>query len=205
MIGRAERFAEKAHAGQVRKYSGLPYIIHPRAVAVRLHAAGLKDEVVAAGYLHDVLEDTEVRSPRLLAEFGSIVTSLVEQVTNVACKFDGNRAKRKAMERWHLGHATADAQSIKLADLIDNSTDLLRAATEGNYAAIKFGPQYFREKDLLLPVLRHGNPLLRTEASELLLTGLRAIRQNELRPQGSASAEILAPVPLLDRWLIGGL
>ena len=62
LIRRAKAFATQAHASidQRRKYTGLPYIVHPEAVAELVEATGAGPEVVAAAWLHDVVEDTPV-------------------------------------------------------------------------------------------------------------------------------------------------
>ena len=55
----AFRFAERAHHGQIRKGTdGSPYILHPIAVAMVLASAGAADDLLVAGLLHDVVEDT---------------------------------------------------------------------------------------------------------------------------------------------------
>ena len=59
LAAEAEGFAAEGHAGQIRNYSGRPYIEHPRAVAGLLRVEGFDDEVLAAAMLHDLLEDTE--------------------------------------------------------------------------------------------------------------------------------------------------
>ena len=114
-------FAMKAHDGQKRKYTGEDYIVHPMAVSrmVSLYGGSLVQQ--AGALLHDVVEDT----PHTLAEidtlFGSEVATLVEWLTDTSKPEDGNRAIRKAIDRKRLAEAPAEAQFVKLADLIDNS------------------------------------------------------------------------------------
>ena len=114
-------FAMKAHDGQKRKYTGEDYIVHPMAVSrmVSLYGGSLVQQ--AGALLHDVVEDT----PHTLAEidtlFGSEVATLVEWLTDTSKPSDGNRAIRKAIDRKRLAEAPAEAQFVKLADLIDNS------------------------------------------------------------------------------------
>ena len=114
-------FAMKAHDGQKRKYTGEDYIVHPMAVSrmVSLYGGSLVQQ--AGALLHDVVEDT----PHTLAEidtlFGSEVATLVEWLTDTSRPEDGNRAIRKAIDRKRLAEAPAEAQFVKLADLIDNS------------------------------------------------------------------------------------
>jgi (p)ppGpp synthase/HD superfamily hydrolase len=63
-------FADERHAGQQRKIDGAPFVTHPVEVACLLHEAGYGDEVVAAGVLHDVLEDTTAERADLEKSFG---------------------------------------------------------------------------------------------------------------------------------------
>lgn len=60
MIRKAAEFAAKAHEGAVRKGSRIPYIYHPMEAAVIVAQMTEDEEVIAAAYLHDVLEDTAV-------------------------------------------------------------------------------------------------------------------------------------------------
>ena len=76
---KARLFAIEAHYNQVRKgEKDKPMIIHPIDVAGILEGYGFDENVVAAGYLHDVIEDTKYTSDDILKEFGSDVLSLVE-------------------------------------------------------------------------------------------------------------------------------
>lgn len=82
LIERAYRLAFKAHEGQVRK-SGEPYIIHPICVAIILADLEMDLETIAAGLLHDVIEDTILTEAELTEQFGADVTLLVEGVTKL--------------------------------------------------------------------------------------------------------------------------
>ena len=82
MVLRAFSLAKRAHEGQ-KRMSGEPYIIHPCHVANILLDLGMDAETVAAGFLHDVLEDTDVSREELVEEFGEEVTSLVDGVTKL--------------------------------------------------------------------------------------------------------------------------
>jgi len=82
LIERAYAIAEQAHASQTRK-SGEPYIQHPLAVAFLLADIGMDPDTIAAGLLHDVVEDTDVDLERLRQEFGPDVANLVDGVTKL--------------------------------------------------------------------------------------------------------------------------
>ena len=71
MIQKAAEFAAYAHAGALRKGSKLPYIVHPREVAMIVAMMTEDPEVIAAAYLHDVIEDAGVRYEELEEQFGS--------------------------------------------------------------------------------------------------------------------------------------
>lgn len=159
LIERALAFATERHAGQLRKYSNDPYIIHPMAVAELVRATGAADEVVAAALLHDVLEDTGTAYSELAEAFGERVADLVVELTNTTTRADGNRAKRKGMDRDRLATVSADAQTIKLADLIDNTKSIVEKDP-------KFAKVYLIEKRALVDVLTKGHPDLRAMAEE---------------------------------------
>ncbi len=83
LIDKAYKLAYAAHEGQYRK-SGEAYIIHPLSVALILADLELDKETIAAGILHDVLEDTAMSEEEMKAEFGEEVLLLVDGVTKLA-------------------------------------------------------------------------------------------------------------------------
>src|SRR5918999_5271457 len=74
-------FATERHSGQVRDGDEAPFVLHPLEVASLLRAAGYRDEVVTAGVLHDVLEETSTDAGELEQRFGTEVAALVLAVT----------------------------------------------------------------------------------------------------------------------------
>lgn len=82
LVARAYAFAEQAHKGQIRK-SGEPYFNHPLATAEILHEWHLDEATVAAGLLHDTVEDTGVPLETIRKEFGDEVAFLVDGVTKL--------------------------------------------------------------------------------------------------------------------------
>ncbi|MEM8680985.1 MAG: HD domain-containing protein [Planctomycetota bacterium] len=81
-VERALSFATRAHLGQTRKGSGLPYVVHTVDVAKRLGDAGIKDDdVIMAGLLHDVVEDTEIELETVAREFGARAAGFVQEMT----------------------------------------------------------------------------------------------------------------------------
>ena len=165
LVYKAQIYASAAHGavGQKRKYTGEPYIVHPCEVVMILSLAGVfNPHVLAAAWLHDVLEDTLVERQALLSVFGLTVLRLVEQLTDQSRPEDGNREARKRIDRGHTALAHPEAKTIKLADLISNT----RSIVEHDPA---FARVYLKEKALLLEVLRDcSHPALWTQANELL-------------------------------------
>jgi (p)ppGpp synthase/HD superfamily hydrolase len=92
--------------------------------------------MVAAAWLHDTVEDTAVPLALIETEFGARVGRLVGELTAISTPDDGDRAARKALRRTHTAHASAEAQTIKAADLISNlRTVEARSAFRGDLHA----------------------------------------------------------------------
>ena len=128
LIERAAALAAEAHKDQKRKYSDAPYFVHPDRMAKRGIAMGLPEHVVAALYLHDVLEDCDSKYRPLIRELSVPVLRLVKEVTNPSKEHpELRRHERKAMDREHLKHVTYHAKVIKFIDRIDNIRDMVDA------------------------------------------------------------------------------
>lgn len=126
LICRAFNFAYQLHEGQTRK-SGEPYIAHPIAVATLLRSLGGDSVTIAAGFLHDVVEDTDVTPEEIEERFGVQVRLLVEGVTKLS-KFNFSSTTERQAEnfrRMFLAMAT-DIRVIvvKLADRLHNMRTL---------------------------------------------------------------------------------
>ena len=153
----AVNFAILAHGAQVRKYNGEPYVTHLIAVAKTVSNVSDDPMLVAAAILHDVLEDTRVTEKQLREKFPERVVNLVVEVTDVSKPHDGNRRIRKAMDRDHLAKASPCAQTIKYADILDNTSNILQNDP-------KFAELYIQEKRELLRVMTKGDVVLRDKA-----------------------------------------
>lgn len=128
-VTEAKAFAIAAHSAvnQKRKYTGEPYWNHPVEVAETLQAAGFHDPVmIAAAYLHDVVEDTGVTAYDLLQVFPAEVVDTVLWLTDVSRPEDGNRKTRKALDREHTARAPFQARVVKAFDLLSNSASITR-------------------------------------------------------------------------------
>ena len=163
VVEKARVFATAAHAAvaQLRKYTNEPYIVHPAEVASIVESVTSNPEMLAAAWLHDVVEDTGVTNETIRAEFGDRIAELVGWLTDVSRPEQGNRATRKAIDRAHSAAAPAGAQTIKYADLISNT----RSIMEHDEA---FAKTYLAEKRLLLEVMNKGDARLLAEARKYI-------------------------------------
>lgn len=138
-------FAREAHesAGQTREDGVTPYWIHPVRVALLLKQtlADVPQELVAAALLHDVLEDTATTHEVVMRRFGSTVAKLVEELTAPGDSFDSYLKQ--------LHDASALAQTVKIADRLDNVRELLgcRYPTYGGWTPAEYaaGSRRMRE------------------------------------------------------------
>lgn len=171
LLNRVRDFAAEKHRHQERRYSGEPYFTHCEDVAQILsNVEDVTVEVLCAAYLHDTLEDTDTTSVEITELFGEEVASLVEAVTDQSKPSDGNRVKRKEIDRIHISTASIDAKNIKLADMISNIRDV--ASRDKNFASV-----YLQEKKSLLEVLRGGDKNLVVLAEKALQVAFRELEQ----------------------------
>lgn len=128
-------YADKAHGEQLRKYTPDRYIVHPIRVMLICQEYTDDNTILSAALLHDVLEDTPVQKEELKEFLITVmspeqaITTLkyVVELTDVFTKDDYpalNRKKRKAKEIERLGKVSREAQTIKYADIIDNSIEI---------------------------------------------------------------------------------
>lgn len=113
LLFRAKTLAHKAHDKQTR-WGGEPYIVHPERVAARLSSYG--PSVVAIGWLHDVVEDTDVTLDDIEQELGANISKKIEIITHRPSETYAEYIER-------IGQNFV-ATLVKLADLEDNLSDL---------------------------------------------------------------------------------
>lgn len=203
LVTRAREFAVQAHAriNHRRKYSLEPYDVHLRDVAEIVASVSDDPEMLAAAWLHDVVEDTPVGFMDLEGAFGLAVAALVRELTDVSRPSDGNRATRRAIDRAHLAAASVRGKTIKLADLIDNCRDVCGHDLE-------FGRTYLTEMASLLEVLDDGEPTLYARALAELETHAAALHlplrviagRREPRPP---SQEPFLPINRMNELFLG--
>jgi guanosine-3',5'-bis(diphosphate) 3'-pyrophosphohydrolase len=163
IVSKAERLSRIAHDGQFRKYDHRPYIVHPEAVFKIVASVTNDQATLAAAWLHDVVEDTNVTIAMIEAGFGKEIASIVSDVTNITKKSDGDRLYRKELEKEHLAKASSKAKTVKLADILDNVPSIIINDP-------KFAITYVAEKKAVLEVLIGGDEQLYAEAKRILNT-----------------------------------
>jgi (p)ppGpp synthase/HD superfamily hydrolase len=151
LILRAARLAREAHTGQLRKYHRRPYIEHPARVASRVML--LEDataELVAAAWLHDVVEDCGYTISHLAkAGMPHATIHYVLELTNPSTQHPGlPRHERKRLDREHLKSISLLARKVKLIDRIDNLRDV--AAADHDFRSL------YAAESLLLAEALHG-------------------------------------------------
>lgn len=160
-LARATQFAKHAHRNHKRKYTGKPYFVHLDEVMRIVKTVSTDEDVLSAALLHDTIEDVGVTRQDIENEFGPRVANLVVELTNVARPEDGNRAARKEIDRKRLAAVSADAQTVKLADIISNTQDIMVNDP-------KFAKTYVKEQAMLLTVLTKGNKTLWNRAKAIV-------------------------------------
>ena len=185
---RALSFAARAHRNQLRKGTdqhpddldeligrGVPYFMHPAAVGMLLLEHGAENDVVIAGILHDVTEDTDVTEALLAQEFGIEVARLVADTSEPDKSFSWRERKEHTLE--HLATATFEVKLIAAADKLHNVQSIqLDAATLGDKVWERFNATredqgwYYEDVVKALSATGNEHPLI-----ELLRTTVQKV------------------------------
>lgn len=163
-------FARQAHGDQQRKFVDEPYINHLVRVMEICKQYNSDIAVLSAALLHDVLEDTAVTGeeikkfllPLLHEKKATHTVNLVKELTDIYTKKqypEWNRRKRRSKETERLGQTSSEAQTIKYADIINNSLDIKDAETD-------FARVFLFECRALLNAMTHGDSRLHERALE---------------------------------------
>ena len=132
LIQKALDFATLKHAGQTRKFSGLPYVTHPINVSAIVQQYCRSDknytDLVIAALAHDLLEDCDVKYSELVSLFGPIVANLVRELSNDEDELTAI-GKTEYMKKKFV-NLTDSALVIKLADRLDNAQDNMPEKTK---------------------------------------------------------------------------
>ena len=174
-------FADSAHGTETRKYSPERYIVHPVRV-MEICATQTSDRpVLAAALLHDVLEDTSVDRHQLHQFLASLMDGeeaqrtlkLVVELTDVYTKPSfprWNRRKRKAKEAARIQKTSAESQTVKYADIIDNCREITVADPD-------FAGVFLCECRMLLRKMPLGNATLYQQAIDTVEQCLQELRK----------------------------
>ena len=171
LIERAYKVANDAHKDQARK-SGEPYIIHPLCVAIILADLEMDKETIAAGLLHDVVEDTIMTTDQIRAEFGDDVALLVDGVTKLGqLQYQGDKLDLQAenMRKMFLAMAKdIRVIIIKLADRLHNMRTLKHMTPEKQQEKAR------ETMDIYAPIAqRLGIMMVKVELDDLSLKYLQ--------------------------------
>ncbi len=147
----AMMFAREVHKDQRRKYTNNPYTDHLAEVAGIVATVTTDPVAIAVAWLHDSIEDQGVTEGEIRSRFGDRVAYGVVMLSDLET---GNRAERKAASRARLAGAEPWVQTIKVADLISNTSSIV--LHDPNFART-----YLDEKQLLLAVITDADARLR--------------------------------------------
>ncbi len=168
LLRRAYVFSAMAHRGQVR-VSGEPYLVHPLEVSRILAEMHLDEVAIAAGLLHDLLEDTWVSEEELESQFGEHITGLVKALTKIT-----------TMEQSYAAREAAQAENVRrmlLASIVDVRVILVKLADRlHNMRTLGFLPEDRRKRiaaetmEIYAPIAhRLGMGALKAELEDLAL------------------------------------
>lgn len=181
ILAKITDFGDQAHGEQLRKYAPDRYMVHPVRVMEKLKSYTDDITILAAALLHDVLEDTPVTRSQMQDFLETLLTApqaertaeLVVELSDVYVKKDFpnlNRRTRKSKELERLEKTSADSQTIKYSDILDNSLEI--SDQDPQFARV-----YLSEASLILKKLDKGNPELRKEAVKAVEKGLQKIKR----------------------------
>ena len=190
ILDKVTAFAAEAHKGQRRKYAPEDYIMHPVRVMETCRKYTGDISTLAAALLHDVLEDTAVGTGAMHTFLLTVMNrddaaktlQLVTELTDIYTKSAWprmNRRSRKNREANRLSKSSEQAQTVKYADIIDNSKEMSLQDPD-------FGLVYLRECAVLLREMNKGNPELRTHAMKVVEDEMRALENITDRPGSRA-------------------
>jgi (p)ppGpp synthase/HD superfamily hydrolase len=170
ILQRVTEFATAAHGEQRRKFVDEPYINHPVRVMQICREYNKPVEILVAALLHDVLEDTDTTAEEIYdfllpltgQRLSEAALNLTIELTDIYTKAKypaWNRRKRLAKEAERISTVSSSAQTIKYADIIDNSLDIHNSQDD-------FAAKFLQECRSLLKVLTKGDNDLRQRAIE---------------------------------------
>jgi len=169
-IDRALDLIYEAHKTQKRKYTNEAYIIHPISVAMIVNTVTESEDVLCAALFHDLLEDTMISANHIEREFGQNIRNIVQELTDN--NNDGNRKVRKMHYHMQISNSCDSTQTIKLADMIDNSRSIALLDTS-------FAKFYMKEQETLLSHIHLGNNVLYQIIDKIITTYFKTAVAND--------------------------
>jgi guanosine-3',5'-bis(diphosphate) 3'-pyrophosphohydrolase len=184
-LEKVKDFTNTAHGNQTRRYSHDPYIVHPMRVMTLCRNYTPELAVLSAAILHDVLEDTSVTKEQLESFLHTVMEEkaarktirLVVDLTDVYTRQNYprmNRRVRREKEAERLSTVDPDAQTIKYADILDN-TDVTTNDPD-------FAWTFLHECRNILEKMDRGNPELRSKAMKRVNDCLEYLKTGESIP-----------------------
>lgn len=159
-VAKAIDFAEKKHAGQIRRYVGEPYVEHVKRVATTVATVGGTTEAIVAALLHDTIEDTDTTRAEIEALFGPLVADYVVDLTDVRPQ-GMSRARHKELRAIELSRRGSVVHTIKLADFLDNAVSIVEHDP-------KFARVFMAEMRYAVELLYKGDAGLREKARAMV-------------------------------------
>jgi (p)ppGpp synthase/HD superfamily hydrolase len=141
-IIRAINVAARAHLHQNRKSEDLPFITHPFAVGIILARAGCSEEVIAAGILHDTVEDTPLTLEDIRREFGERISSIVQAASEPDRSLAWEERKTHTVESVRT--ASLDVKMVVCADKLHNVRTIagsMRETGDGVWSRFRRGKE----------------------------------------------------------------
>ena len=123
IVEKALQIASKSHEGQYRKNTDIPYITHPVAVGMMLLKAGYSEDIVAAGILHDTVEDTSLTLEDIKRDFGANIAKMVEGSSEPDKSLPWKDRKKHTIE--FLKTASEEIRAVVCADKLHNIRSII--------------------------------------------------------------------------------
>jgi (p)ppGpp synthase/HD superfamily hydrolase len=131
LLDKCEQIARKAHEGQTRKFGedkGKPYVIHPQRIANKMKHEALK----CAAWLHDVVEDTDVKAEDLISE------GIPKDIINAVCAVTKQKGESYFDFIMRIKKSGSLARMVKIGDLEDNMRNLKEGSLKDKYRLAKY-------------------------------------------------------------------
>lgn len=182
LLEAVRNYADAAHGSQRRKYSPDRYIVHPIRVMETCSAFTQDPAILSAALLHDVLEDTKFTRQQLqdflmtIMDEGNASRTLrfVIELTDIYTKENYphyNRRKRKRKEADRIEKTSAESQTIKYADIIDNVPEITEHDPD-------FANTFLHECKQLLSRMKKGNQELYQRAVDVVTENLSKLKES---------------------------